>query len=360
MDFRPFEYMRWAKHHAGGYRYDLSYSAVPSAPLPPIEDPAANRTSPVGDGDPVLEALIGERYGTSAAHVLFLPGSTLANYVLLSLLVSAGERVLVEAPAYENLPGLVGLLGADVVPLPRRPESGWGIDPEEVESALAGGVRTVFLTDLHNPTGSRLPPETVRAIRESAARHSARVVLDEVYLEFVADAPLTAYREDDPTVLVTSSLTKVYGLGALRTGWLLGPPDLRERAARLLDYLTVLPPSATAVAAEEVLRNLATYRERSLDFARRSQERIAAWAAARGDVDYVPPAGGLVAFPRFEGISDTGPLCDWLRTERDTLVVPGRFFGDRSRLRIAPLGTPGDAAEALRRLAEGVDRFRAG
>jgi len=360
MDFRPFTYMHWAKDHAGACRYDLASSGVPSAPLPPIENPAANRAIPVGDGDPVLEAMIAKRYGTPADHVLFLPGSTLGNYVLLSVLLEPGDRVLVETPAYENLPGLVRLLGGEVVPLARRPEAGWGIDPAEVEAALAEGVRTVFLTDLHNPSGARLSTDTIESIRRSAAHHGARVLLDEVYTEFVEDAPFTSYRDDDPAILVTSSLTKVYGLGALRTGWILCTPELRERACRLIDYLTVLPPSATAAAAEEVLTNLPTYRERSLGFARQSQDHLEAWAGERGDVHYATPAGGLIAFPRFDGVPDTTPLCEWLRTERDTLVVPGRFFGDASRVRVAPLGDPDDAAEALRRLGEGIDRFRAG
>jgi len=329
-----------------------------AAPLPPVDDPARLRNSPVGDGDPAVEALLAGRYSVPPEHVLFVPGSTLGNFVVLTLLVGRGDRVLVEAPVYENLPGLVRLLGGEVVTVRRDAKAGYRIDPDDVESALADGVRTVFLTDLHNPTGARLPEEALEAIRASALRHGARVVLDEVYLDFVADAPVTAYRSDDPSVLVTSSLTKVYGLGSLRTGWILAPPDFRERAARLIDYLTVLPPSASASAAEHVLSNLTTYRDRALDFARTSRERLAAWAAERGDVDYVAPAGGLVAFPRFAGIDDASDLCEWLRTERDTLVVPGRFFGDPARVRLAPLGSEEDAREGLRRLAEGVDRFR--
>ncbi|MEN8151967.1 MAG: pyridoxal phosphate-dependent aminotransferase, partial [Planctomycetota bacterium] len=229
---------------------------------------------------------------------------------------------------------------------------------DEVEAAFASGIRTAFLTDLHNPTGTRLPPETIEAMRASAGRHGARVLMDEVYTEFLPDAPVTAYRADHPAVVVTSSLTKVYGLGALRAGWILVPPDLRERAARFIDYLTVLPPSATAAAAEEVLTNLDRHRERSLTLSRDTLRRAADWTAARGDVDCVPPAAGLISFPRFEGIDDTSALCDWLRDERDTLVVPGRFFGDASRIRMAPMGDERDAAEALRRLGEGVERFR--
>ena len=66
----------------------------------------------------------------------------------------------------------------------------------------------------------------------------------------------------------------------------------------------------------------------------------------------------FVAFPGFDGIADTTPLCRWLRAERETAVVPGRFFGDPSRIRLAA-GTSAEVlGPGLERLAEGIERHR--
>lgn len=358
MHIPPFSYMRWTKVSAGGCRLDLSASGVPTADLPPIQPAADYRVRPNGDGDPVNEMLIGRRYAVPKEHVLFVPGTTMGNFLLLFALVERGDRVLVEMPAYENLPGLVRLLGAEPVPLPRPAEENFAVDPARVEAAFANGIRVAILTDLHNPSGVRLPEETIEALRESARRHGATIVLDEVYRDFLPPPVGTAYRPDDASLLVTSSLTKVYGMGALRTGWLLAPPDLRRRAAELVDYLTVLPPAASARAAEFVLRDPERYREAGRALAARGRVVFEEWAAAREDVRWAPPAGGLVAFPRFDGIEDARPLCDWLREERDTLVVPGGFFDAPAHVRLSFAPEPEVLREGLAAVAEGVEKFR--
>jgi aspartate/methionine/tyrosine aminotransferase len=358
MEIPVFRYMRWAKTHAGTCRYDLTMSGMPSAEVPDLARPAENRQMPAGDGDPVCERLVAERYGVPPEHVLFVPGSTMANFLLPFVLMERGDRVLVEDPAYENLPGVVRLLGGEVARLPRPAEAGYGMDLAVLEEGLSTGARLALLTDLHNPTGVRLAPEEVEGVRDLARRHGARVVIDEVYRDYLEERVGTAYRPDDPTILVASSLTKVYGMGALRTGWVLCPPDLRREAAHLLDYLTVLMPSASAAAAEHVLRNAEEVRAKVHAVARAGWQLFSTWTEGRGDVSCVPPAGGLTCFVGFDGIEDTTPLCEWLLAERDTAVVPGAFFGDPSRLRLAFGVDPDVLRSALEHLAEGVERFR--
>jgi aspartate/methionine/tyrosine aminotransferase len=360
MEVPEFGYMRWAKAHSGAHEFDLTPSAVPVWALPPVERPSANRSMPVGDGDPVCERLIGARYSVPEDHVLFVPGTTLGNFLLLFAHVEPGEPVLVEHPVYENLPGLVRLLRGEVRFVVRRPEDGYALDLRAVEEGFAAGARTLLLTDLHNPTGVRLTTADLASLRGLAARHGARVLLDEVYRDFRSDAPATAYLPKDPTVLVASSLTKVYGLGALRAGWVLAPPEVRGRLARLLDYLTVLPPAPVAGAAEAALRQADEILERSRSHVAAGRRVFEEWLSRRPEMRWVPPDGGVAALLRVEGISDAGPLCDWLLRERDTAVVPGRFFGDPAAFRLAFGIDPKKLAGALKHLGEAIDRHRAG
>ena len=352
-----FRYIRWAKKWAGVATYDLTGSSAPPLRVPPV-DGTEHRRMPTGDGDPVCENHLAGHLGVPRDEVLFVSGSTLANYLLAALHVRPGDRVLVETPAYENLPGLVRLLGAELVPLPRPPEDGFQPDPERVATAVEDGVRFVLLTDLHNPSGVRLETDRLEAIRAAARAGGARVILDEVYRDFLPGEAGTGYRAGDATVLVTSSLTKVYGLGSLRAGWILAPKEVRERAVHLLDFLTVLPCAPGASAAEIVLEEIADRRKAARRAADDGRALFHRWAEARGDVRCVPPAGGVVCFPRLEGIEDTAILCDWLREERDTMLVPGRFFGAAAHVRLGTALPPGKLEEALARVGEGIDRFR--
>jgi aspartate/methionine/tyrosine aminotransferase len=357
MHFPEFRYMRWAKTHSGVHRYDLTLSAAPGRPLDPVEHPELPRQTPTGDGDRVNEGLIAERYGVPAGHVLFVPGSTLGNYLLASVLVRPGDRVLVEEPAYENLPGLVRVLGATPVPLARRADLGYLPDPAEIEAAFRSGILLLILTDLHNPTGTPMPADLLREIAGIARTHGARILMDEVYRDFLPGAPGTAYQIDPKVIVVASSLTKVYGMGAMRAGWILCPPDLRSEAACLLDYLTVLPPAPVAYAAEQVLREIAIRRDAARDYVARGGAVFNRFLAAREDVRCRQHQAGVVAFPAFRGIADTAKLVAWLRNEHSVAVVPGAFFGDRTRIRLAAGAAPEVLEPALEILARAVDRF---
>jgi hypothetical protein len=282
----------------------------------------------------------------------------MGNFLLAWALLTRGAPVAVEDPVYENMPALVDLLGAGLIHLPRRPESGYRVEPGLVEAALAAGARLIILTDLHNPTGVHLRDDDLEAIRALAARHGARILLDEVYRDFLPGRPGTAYRPDDPTVVVTSSLTKVYGLGSLRAGWVLCPPALRTRIAEVVDYLTVLPPAAAATGAEMAWADIDARQDRARAATLPGREVFARWVESRPDVDCVLPDAGVTAFPRLRDITDTTALCEWLRTERETALVPGCFFGDPTRVRLSA-GAPPDVLEpGLRRLEEAIGRFR--
>ncbi len=360
MQVPEFRYMRWAKKHSGVHRFDLTLSAAPAIPLSPVLHPEVPRQVPTGDGDLVIEELIATRYGVEPTDVLFVPGSTMGNFLLARVLISAGDRVMVEHPAYENLPGLVRLMDAEVIPLGRLPQNNWLPEPDEVEAAFRSGVRLLLLTDLHNPTGVRLPPQLTADLALRADRYGARILIDEVYRDFLPGPAGTAYQGSDGPVLVTNSLTKVYGLGAMRAGWILCNRRIREQAAHLLDYLTVLPPAPMAYAAERALREV----DQRQDAARRSVEPGQAlfreWVASRPDVLCADDTAGVVAFPAFAGIDDTLLLCEWLRNEHSVALVPGEFFGDPGRVRLTAGARVEVLEPALELVGAALDRFRAG
>ena len=82
----------------------------------------------------------------------------------------------------------------------------------------------------------------LREVGEIARSIGALVLVDEVYLDAVYQGtPRTSFHLG-PEFVVTSSLTKVYGVSGLRCGWILARPGLAWKMRRLNDLY-----SATAV-----------------------------------------------------------------------------------------------------------------
>jgi len=334
---RPFHessYLPWARRRAP-IRFNLARSGVPRLALdrlsPPLDYLLTTDTN--DDGWPPLLERLAARYGVTRAHVVTTHGCSMANHLVFAALVDAGDDVLIETPGYEPLARLAGYRGARVVPLLRREEDAWRVDPDAVRRAMTPRTRLVVLSNLHNPTGARDDDATVAAIAECANRAGAHLLVDEVYLEFLyADGATTAARLAD-NVVTTRSVTKAFGLDTLRLGWVIAEPVLADRIRRLNDLFTpgTAHPSErlTALAldgAAEILSGTNALLARNIAL-------VDAFVAAHPLLSWIRPPAGTVGFLRVEGI-DTAALAEHLHRDHDVAVVPGHFFAAPGYLRI--------------------------
>ncbi|MGQ0660128.1 aminotransferase class I/II-fold pyridoxal phosphate-dependent enzyme, partial [Sphingosinicella sp.] len=214
----------------------------------------------------------------------------------------------------------------------------------------------ILLTNLHNPT-SNLADETVlREIGDIAERADAFVLIDEVYLPAALPAQRSAAHLGERFV-VTSSLTKCYGLSGLRCGWILAAPELAERMWRLNELFGVAQAHSTerlSLLALDKLDEIAAPLPALLD---RNRALANAFFAGRDDVDCAPMVGGITAFPKLIG-RDVDALNRLLREHYDTSIVPGRFFGAPGHFRIG-LGQPTELVEGgLERLGAALDSLK--
>jgi len=349
------DYMRFAKLETGA-RYNLASSGVADCALSDLGATMADLElhGPNAYGYAPLTHAIADRFGVDPACVVTAAGCSFANHLALAALVSPGDEVLVEDPTYELLVSTLGYLQADISRFPRRPEEAWRLDVAAIGAALTPTTRLVVLTNLHNPTSAPADEATILAIAETAARIGANVLVDEVYLEltFRDGRARTAFREG-ANIVVTSSLTKAYGLSGLRCGWILAPPPLAERMRRLNDLYAVAPPHVAerlSVVAFERLGDLRARANAMID-----QNRTA-YRDILGDhpgLDQVVFDQGTTVFPRpRHGGADA--LVEVLMARFETSVVPGRFFGRPDHIRVGLGGEPAMTRAGLERLGRAL------
>jgi len=210
----------------------------------------------------------------------------------------------------------------------------------------------IVLTSPHNPSGVVLDPVVQDAVRDLAAEAKAWILVDEVYRDILlGQAPPSAVRWGVRHV-ATSSLTKSYGLSGLRCGWALAEPEPAERMRRMNDLLGVIGPFPAEVLGALAFRHRERLEERARvlldpnlalvhEFLRRHSEEL----------ECVVPARSLTLFPRLRGERRVESLHDRLR-ERETSIVPGRFFESQSHFRLGFGIRTEDLGEGLRRLSE--------
>lgn len=359
-DGRPREspYLTWAKEPADA-ECDLSGSGSPRCTRSELG--AGEHNAPLTEtndyGWPPLVAALAARYGVDRESVVIAAGASMANQLAIATVLASGDHVVVEHPVYDPLALVPRLWGATVSFVARRAEEGYGLDVDAIRAQLTRSTRLVVLSNLHNPSGALLRDTDLAALAGLGTSYGVHVLIDEVYREWLhgwgAGDGTRAGATLSPWLLSTSSLTKAFGLGGLRIGWVLAEPMVAARMRRLMglfDNISAHPSERLAVRALARADAILAPR-RALVAANRA--RLASWVAATEGARWVEPAGGTVGWVDL-GIGDTSAFVDQLARAHGTRVVPGQFFGAPDHIRIALGVEPATLERGLERVSDGL------
>jgi aspartate/methionine/tyrosine aminotransferase len=348
-------YIEWAKLHAVA-KFNLAASGVKGLGLGelPVRMEELELSAPGGYGYPPLLERLAARYEVSTRKVVTAIGTSMANYLAMSAVLEPGDEVVIEDPAYDPLVQVGHYLGAAVKRIRRRPEYKFQIDLDELKKMVTDRTRLIVLTNLHNPSGVLLDEPLLREIGEMARGVGARVMVDEVYLELLFDRPFRSASWLGEAFLVTSSLTKAYGLSGLRCGWIIAAPELAERMWHHNDLFGNIPSHLTDRLSVIAFDDLQAIRARAKDLLDRNWKLLDTFLEQLPGLDVVRPPGGTILFPRAPG-DDGDAFCRRLREKYETSAVPGSFFGMPERIRIGICNATAEVAEGLDRLSAAMN-----
>ncbi len=351
-------YLAWAKLHSSA-RFNLAPSGVmdyPLAELPVrIEDLEIGGTGPYGY-PPLMERLAAKA-GVPTECVVYTLGTSMANFVALTALVHPGDEVLIERPTYDPLLAILEHIGAKVCRFERVAEKGFQVEVEELERKLTPQTRLVVLCNLHNPSSARTDDNALRQVSALAAKVGARVLVDEVYLETLFGQSWHSSFHFGANLVVTSSLTKAYGLSGIRCGWILAQPELVQRMWQIIDLTYGSPVHPAELLAVIALDNLDRVRARARALLETNRVLINEFLAKHLQLECEPSGFGTTVFPKLR-VGRAAEFVEMLREQFETSVVPGEFFEQPEHFRMG-FGGPTDTVRGgLERMSAALDAFR--
>jgi aspartate/methionine/tyrosine aminotransferase len=292
--------------------------------------------------------------GATAEHIEVTNGTSEANYLVALSLLRSGDRFAMELPNYMQMPGVARSLGADVVTFHLQHTRGWEPDWNEFDRALAAGPRLVYVSNPNNPTGSVLSEQAMERIVAGCERAGAWLLSDEVYLGAEIARPRTqTFWGMSDRVIVTSGLSKAYGIPGVRIGWIVAPASLTERCWTQHDYLTIGPNKMSdriaRVAVEPSNRERCYARTREI--LSRNLPIARTWIESFGGrLTWREPEAGAMALIKYDSPLPSVALADGIRLRQSTLVVPGSHVGLEGYLRVWLGGREEFLSEGLRRI----------
>ena len=345
--FAPVAYIAWATKFYGKVPFDLASSGIPHAswselgvPEPDLDDPAAYGR---------LREALAVYNDVPAAEVVPALGTSHGVFLAYAAMLSPGDEVLLEHPGYEPLTRTAEGLGALVRTYERRASEGFAVSPERVAAAITPRTRVIVVTNHHNPSGVRTPDATLRELAAIAEARGAYLLVDEVY------APLDDLPEDGvfrgsarklgANVVAVGSLTKCYGLGMHRIGWVLGPPEIVTRAETAIVATAGHLPLAHAARGAAATARVGVLAKRAKNILAGKRALAEQWVTTIPGATWSAPASGLFGLVTLEGAGPLLPRIEGWANDHGVLVGAGSFFGVERGFRLSWATLPKDRFE---------------
>ncbi|HWI20860.1 MAG TPA: aminotransferase class I/II-fold pyridoxal phosphate-dependent enzyme [Vicinamibacterales bacterium] len=366
MKLEQFAMERMQSTYENLVEFNLSESGVrPLTPRELIEDSAGLEgllDQPLvytqSNGTIDLRRAIATMYpGAGIDHIEVTNGGSEANFITTFNLIEPGDEVVMLVPNYMQTWGLSRAFGGTIREwklVEDHAAGRWRVDIAALDSLVTAKTKMIVICNPNNPTGARLTASDLDAIARAADRHGAWILSDEVYRGAEIDGVETASMWGrSPRAIITSGLSKAYGLPGLRIGWIVGPPSLIASLWSYHDYVTIAPGALSDRMARVALQpeRRARLFERTRGILRRNLPLIEEWLKEAGGFTWIKPEAGAIVYVRYDHKINSTELVNRLRVEKSVLTVPGDHFGMDGYLRLG-FGEPPEYNRA------GLDRLK--
>ena len=294
-----------------------------------------------------------------ASEVIVTNGAKQAVFQAFAALIDPGDEVLMPAPHWVTYPSGIELAGGIPVSVPTDLASGFKVSVEDLEPARTERTKLLVFVSPSNPTGAVYTAEEARAIGEWASANDVWVMTDEIYQRLVYHTDVAPSIVDvTPRFenwIIINGVAKSFAMTGWRVGWMIGPKDIVDAAARHQSHATSNVANVGQHAALAALTGSQdTVEEMRQAFDGRRKLMYSLLTEIEG-FRCIEPEGAFYAFPNVsEAMGDdyasSVDLATAIIERANVALVPGESFGAPGHLRLSyALGE-----EDIRR---GVDRI---
>ena len=309
------------------------------------------------------ETLVAQREGIDVEKILCTHGATQALQIALTAVLKENRCVAVESPAYAPVSQTPLLLNCKTIPVQRKPPvtglGHWRIDREQWLEALQESA-VLMVTPQLNPSGWDYHEEDRDWIVETCRELGVWIIADEVYIDYSRGSEdHIAFHTLGEHCISINSLTKIYGLGPIRFGWIIASEKTISEARKaflttqgMISSPTVRIANAIFPHLDLAIDKINEYREINLPILRE--------VLAKHCITWNEPKYGVFGAIELPNGVDAIEFVDGVCKELDLLATPGSMFSQETSnwLRIAWSIEPSIFGEAVSALSDALERIK--
>lgn len=340
MSFPALPYLEYATQNYGNPRIDLASSNLPIYDLAKIAiNPAHLQSHPAQLTD-IFISQLAEKYNLDKKLIALTPGGTGSIFALSASLEMNQTSFACETPYYEPLLQTPLGFGKNVHLIPRKwcPENKrMIINAEMLKAEFHNKAKpyALWITNPHNPSGTVLSNQTIKDMAKVLEAWGSYLVVNEIYLDFIS--PLgqgTSYSQSD-NIIICSSMTKAYGLGQLRLGWVIAPEQIINKVKNINLHAFGLLSAPSLAYGISILNKLEPMRKECLSGILPKKNWLNTYFNKHSFFKWYEPECGIVGLLRIEGIQNDILFAQQLHKETGIIVAPCSYFGLKGFVRIS-------------------------
>jgi len=282
-----------------------------------------------------FKEVLAKMYGCGLDNIVTASGGSEANFLVFLATLDKDDEFIIEQPGYQPMWLTPEMLGARKVQWLRSFKNGFLLDLDALEGLITDKTKLIVLTNPHNPSGVVSDRELeIRKAAEIAQAKGIYILIDEIFLDGTFTPQTSGYGL--PNVIITNSMSKVYGLGGQRTGWIIAPPEIATNCQYAKAHTNAASSYVGELMNAHALRNareLLVMRFNNLSTS--NFQIVREWMETNKDIlEWVIPHGGIMCFPRYKVKMSSIELCHKLLDDHGVMLNPGEYFDMDGHIRL--------------------------
>ncbi|MDG6934522.1 MAG: pyridoxal phosphate-dependent aminotransferase [Nitrososphaerota archaeon] len=334
-----FRLLNWILSASGGVKHNLSLSGMKE---PNLNQMGINTNFEDFVNEPdvhekLLTETIARMHGVDPENVVITAGGSEAIFIAYSVFGNGGKAV-VPLPNYEPIFAVPKSLGMKV--------------SNSLRNGMVEEGSIVGMTNPNNPTGKYVDDESIQRLVRNVKKRNGYIFVNETYRDFKFEPPTRYSVEETNNLIVCSSLTKFYGLGRLRIGWLIAERSNAMRLRRAKQLISGHSSEYSMWIARQVLKNRETFVIRTKELYKENIDLVRGFLEATHGILAILPDAAPFCLVRYKNQQDSESLSRELLKEKGVLVSPGDYFGAPRSFRLCFTADKDDLASGLAELSD--------
>ena len=171
-------------------------------------------------------------------QVLVVPGANIGIFYAVFTLCDPGTEVLVPDPGFATYYSSIKMCGVNAVHVPLKEEHGFRMQAADVRKLITDKTRLLIINSPNNPTGAVMTKEELKNIYDLCVEKDIYLYSDEIYSRMIYDhyefTSPAQYDNCKSHVILSNGFSKAFAMTGWRLGSIIGPAEVMERMAALL------------------------------------------------------------------------------------------------------------------------------